>query len=175
MANKKNKIPSFLPPLFARLLFLLAILAAIALGVSLGEEFLPPFPANALVYIGLVGSILAGWMLGKYFKGYSRAVLWVLPLIFLSTWFIAVLDVEWAMRDCESKADQLRADLVLFKKKTGAFPLTIDQLGWSQLPGKRLLGPSVLHYDFGPRGFLLYFSPQTRPGFWRDCSKPREK
>lgn len=153
--------------------FIFSCLFTAALGISWGEEFIEPAWGTALGALGLITLFSISRFLGKLVSRWFFAL--VLPLAFLLSWGGGVLDVQRAVGECRFKADQLREDLVLFKKKKGWYPVSLDQLGWARLPGNRLIGKSVLHYDFGPVSYQMYFSALLRRGVWKSCSGIRKE
>jgi len=157
------------------LIFIPFALSTILFGISLGEESLFPAPERALGIFGLFVLFPVGWLLGGPHLKSRWIFASVLPFLMLFSWLGGILDLREATQDCLRNADQLRADLVQYHDRKGSFPQTLDQLGWPRLPGGRLMGKSILHYDFGIKSFRLYFSPHQRNEPWNSCSFPRKK
>lgn len=157
------------------LVFALASSAALALGLCLGEAFIQPTSGTLVGVLCLAAFFPIGWYIGGV-KGNIRWFFTILlPLLLFLTWFAASLDLGNAVGECELQSDKLREALVLYKKRTGWYPVSLEQLGWTSLPGRRWIGPSVLHYDFGPDSFRLYFSAGLRSHSWASCSTIRKK
>ncbi len=160
---------------FKLLIFITFALSAILFGIALGEESFFPGPEIALGTFSLLILFPIGWFLGKTRRASRWGFAAALPLLFLFAWIAGSFDLRQAYRDCERNSDQLRADLTQYRDHNGNFPLSLNQLGWPRLPGGRLLGKSILHYDFGIKSYRMYFSPQKRTGLWNSCSFPRKK
>jgi hypothetical protein len=140
------------------LIFFLISLSAVVFGICTGEAFINYFTSVFIGFPALIALIPIGWFLGRP----SKVLRWVFPILlpgFLAGAFcLASEDIGQAYRNCAAHGEELRKDLAQYKKTHGAYPEFLSQLGWKQLPGRRLIGGNILHYDGNKNGYWMYFT-----------------
>ncbi|GEM_PF-2611454 len=158
-----------------KIILILLALGVIFGGITLGENLMDLTPGPFGAGFVLIGLILIGWFLGKPGRKNSWFLATAFPFLLILSWTASSLDLSRATLACEGQLDSLRAELVQFRKEKGRFPISLEELGRKTLPGGRLIGKNILHYDFGVKSYRMYISPQARKEPWNSCSVPRKK
>lgn len=143
-----------------RKIYILLLLVPIvgAFGLCVGEEIIP-FPLGMVIAAPLFFLLFP---IG-FFLGYpSRLEKWTaclgLPFLLALSFAVGAADQGNAYGDCLQRGEELRKALSQYQKAHGRYPSSLNQLGWENLPGKRWIGGSILHYEATGKGYRMYFS-----------------
>jgi len=163
-------------------ILILACLLLIVFGICVGEEFIRTIFIYHICLFLIISLFPIGWYLGGKHLLKRCLGLFLLPAIFIGSWWCGIWDYSNAVKECEQKGELLRSALSQYKSTNGKYPETLNQLGLNGLPGNRLIGENILKYrsfesdvkNHSYYGYKLYF-------YWGICTeeatetKPYEK
>ncbi len=129
---------------------------ALACGFWFGGESVSMVSVTGLSVLLVLG-IISSIVLRANFLRRAGMVLATISLFGIG-WYLGRIETARAFNQCVEKGGLVRLSLSSYFQTRGSFPDLLSQLELSEIPGNRLLRPSLLSYAKVGTGYQLSFS-----------------